>query len=316
MIYTVTLNTAIDRILYVENQLTRKKNNVINSIGYDIGGKATHVSVVLAKMKIDNIATGFIGEHHSALLLSMLQSHQVKSNFIVQKGCRTRESTVIVDDSGNGSFMMTEKGFEISESSHIKLVNYLQENVKKGDLIVFAGSPPSGYSIDNYRQLLETVTKKGGLLVIDAAKEFLREAIKQKPYLIKPNEDELNELIGKSLTKDHEYIEEIIKLHQKGVEVVVISLGKKGSFIGFAQQYFKVTPPVVEEVNDTGCGDAFVGGMVAGLTKDTEDILNAVRFATAVSALKATQKTSSIPSLHHIDEWMEAVQIERIGEEE
>jgi 1-phosphofructokinase family hexose kinase len=266
-------------------------------------------------MNIENVATGFIGEHNNALLLSMLQNHHVNSSFIMQKGCRTRESTVIIDDSGNGSFMITEHGFEITESSHKKLVNYLQENVEKDDFVVFAGSPPSGYSVDNYKELLQTVKSKGGLLIVDAAKEFLKEAIKQKPYMIKPNEDEIKEYVGKPLIDDQEYIYELKKMHQKGVEVAIISLGKKGCFIGFAQQYFKVTPPKVKEVNDTGCGDAFVGGMVATLAKDKKDVVSSVRFATAISALKATQKTSSLPSLHDIQDWMDRVQIERIGEE-
>lgn len=313
MIYTITLNTAIDRILYVKKELTRKKNNVIESIGYDIGGKATHVSVVLSQMNIENIATGFVGEHNHALLISLLETQKVDSKFIIQKGCRTRESTVVVDESGLGSYMITEQGFEITESSHQKLLTFLKENVQKDDLVVFAGSPPSGYSIEKYKQLLKAVKENEGLLIIDAARSFLKEAIKLQPFFIKPNEEEIEELVGKQLLEEKEYIEEIKKLIEN-VEVVVVTLGKKGSYIGFQNQFYKVTPPQVKEVNDTGCGDAFVGGMVSKLSKEKRDVLKAARFATAVSALKATQKTSSIPSLTTIDEWLDKVKIERIGE--
>ena len=112
MIYTFTLNTAIDRIIYFEEELERKKNNKISHYLYDVGGKATHVSIILSQLGIDNIAAGFIGTEKGGLLKELLKEYNVKSEFIVQEG-KTRESFVLVDNSGKGSFMITEKGFTV-----------------------------------------------------------------------------------------------------------------------------------------------------------------------------------------------------------
>ena len=91
MIYTFTLNTAIDRIIYFDEELERKKNNKISGYIYDVGGKATHVSIILSQLNIENISTGIIGTEKGDILVKLLEEYNVKSDFIVQKG-KTREA--------------------------------------------------------------------------------------------------------------------------------------------------------------------------------------------------------------------------------
>ncbi|OIJ18944.1 hypothetical protein BKP45_14540 [Anaerobacillus alkalidiazotrophicus] len=311
MIYTVTLNTAIDKIIKINGVLTRKMNNKIRNVSFDIGGKATHVSVVLSKLNINNIATGFVGSENALTLTTLLKNKGVTCDFISQENCSTRESLVILDDSGNGSFMITESGFEILEESQCKLVEKLSNQVTKNDYVVFAGSPPRGFNVDQYINIVKTVTDKGGKLIIDASGDYLREAIKLKPYLIKPNEFEFQELVGKPLNTIDEFIPEMKKLLNDGIEFVVVSLGKKGSLVGTKQSFYRVIPPVIKEINDTGCGDVFVGGLVASLYKQTsiEDMLE---FSTALSASKASQNESSSFCLKQTKQLEAEVKIEKL----
>lgn len=313
MIYTVTLNTAVDKILHLNDVLTRKKNNKIDHITYDIGGKATHVSVVLSQMGIPNIATGFIGEYNQAILISLLENKDVQCEFIVQKGCKTRESTVVVDNSGQGSFMITEAGFEITENSKNRLLDKLKSNVKEKDFVVFAGSPPKNYSIESYTKLLQTVKKNKGRIAIDAAREYLIEAMKLQPFFIKPNEFEFQEIVGKPLNTEQEFVKEMKKILLEGTDLVIVSLGKRGSLVGYKDYFYRVTPPTIKEVNDTGCGDVFVGGLVAKLSENDRNIKEAIRFATAISASKATHHQSSDFCLKQTDELEKQVIIETIG---
>jgi 1-phosphofructokinase len=311
VIYTVTLNTAIDRVIYIDGILSRKKNNKVKRTFYDIGGKATHVSVVLSRLRIPNIATGFVGEKNKEKLMQLLEEKGVACDFIAQAGCPTRETLVILDDAGEGSFMITEKGFSVHGDTLEKLKRKLSEKVTEGDFAVFAGSLPPGLDGDQYRELLQAAAEKGGKLILDTTGAQLRSAIRLKPYAIKPNEDEFQELVGKRLNTPDEYASEIKKLLQAGIEYVIVTLGKKGSLVGHGDEVYRVLPPKVKEVNDTGCGDVFVGGFVAGLHQRFP-LEKMIRFATALSASKAEQPESSAFSPERAEQLEGEVVIRRL----
>ena len=312
MIYTVTLNTAIDKIIHLEGTLTRKKNNKINYHTYDIGGKATHVSVVLSTLNIPNIATGFVGMENKDKLYAMLEEKQVTCAFVEQANARTRETLVLIDASGKGSYMITDTGFTINETSQKKLIRKLKEVVKADDIVVFAGSPPKGLRLEGYLSIVNAVRGVGAKIVMDVNGYYLKHVIGLKPYVIKPNEDEFQELIGKSLDTLEEYKQEIINLLNLGIKYVFVSLGEKGSLIGHDKKIYKVTPPKVEEVNDTGCGDVFVGGIVAGIYNELP-IEGILRLATALSASKASQKESSSFSLEQTEQLKKEIKIEELS---
>lgn len=311
MIYTVTLNTAIDRVFHISGQLRRKHNNRITQESYDIGGKATHVSVVLSSLNIPNIATGFIGTTNKRILLDLLQDKGVSCDFIEQEGSAIRESLVLIDESGLGSYMITEKGFEIRVQTYRNLLEKLTNSVQAGDLVVLAGSPPAGISVEKYNEILKAVKVQNGRVIVDAAGDFLKAAVTMQPTLIKPNEFEFEELVGKPLTSLIDYAREILLVLEQGVEYVIVSLGKEGSLVGHGREVLQVIPPRVKEVNDTGCGDVFVGGLTAKLYENCS-LEEMIIFATALGASKATQQNSSDFSLEQAKALEKEVTIKRI----
>ncbi|WP_163536125.1 1-phosphofructokinase family hexose kinase [Gracilibacillus sp. YIM 98692] len=310
LIYTVTLNTAIDKVLQLYEPLTRKKNNRIKQVTYDIGGKATHVSVVLSQLNIPNVATGFVGEENGHRLVDMLEDKGVQCHFVSQQGSSTRETIVMVDPSGKGSFMITENGFEVQPSTYQRLLEKLNNRVTSEDIVVFAGSPPIGFTLVQFQELVAVVSKKGAKVVLDVKGDWLKEAIQWKPFMIKPNEYEMEELVGRKLQGVKEYEKQILRLLDKGITYVFVSLGKKGSLVGYKNHIYRVVPPKVQEVNDTGCGDVFVGAVVAGMVQElkVEDML---KRATAMSASKANHDNSSDFSIEQTMNWMEKVEIEK-----
>ena len=312
MIYTFTLNTAIDRIIYFEEELERKKNNKISHYLYDVGGKATHVSIILSQLGIDNIAAGFIGTEKGGLLKELLKEYNVKSEFIVQEG-KTRESFVLVDNSGKGSFMITEKGFTVNEESYEKIIGYINEKLKKGDVAVFAGGPPPGIDEEKYRRLLRAANEKDAKLFVDCSGKFLKTAILETPFLIKPNKDEFEEFISKSgISDENEYIPYMEKLLDSGVKNVLLSLGKDGSMLAMEnREVYRVYPPKIREINDTGAGDSFVGGVVAGIAGNG-DLLEAVKSATAISASKVASGMSSGFNNEEVKEFLKEIKIKKL----
>jgi 1-phosphofructokinase len=312
MIYTFTLNTAIDRIIYFEKELERKKNNKVSRYLYDAGGKAVHVSIILSQLGIDNIATGFIGTENGDILIKLLEKYNVKSEFIIQEG-RTRESFILVDNSGKGSFMITESGFRINEDSYEKILLYMEENLKSGDIAVFAGSPPPGINEENYRKLLKTANKKKTKLFVDCSGRFLKTAILENPFLIKPNKDEFEEFISKTGIEDEkEYIPYMEKLLDSGVKNILLSLGKDGSILAMEnREVYRIYSPKIKEINDTGAGDSFVGGVVAGIAQNYS-LTEAVRNATAISASKTAGEMSSGFRKRDAERLLKEVRIKKI----
>ncbi|WP_207753492.1 1-phosphofructokinase family hexose kinase [Sporosalibacterium faouarense] len=291
MIYTVTLNAALDKVISV-NKLVKNHNNKVKKLIYDIGGKATHVSVVLSSMDITNIATGILAGENGKKVQNLLEAKNVKCDYVWQQGNETRESFIIVPEDEEGSYMITQRGFGIKDDTFNRVKDKLSNLVKKDDIVVFAGGPPPKITVEKYRELLNTVKDNGGRLVVDVSGEYLKEAIEAKVDLIKPNKAEFNEMVNKSLADEEEYIKELKRINEIGVEVIALSLGREGSIISTKDKTLRVYPPKIREVNDTGCGDVFLGGAVAMMAQEKE-LEEVFRFATAISASKATKEGSS-----------------------
>ncbi len=212
MIYTITLNPAIDKIIEIENKLEREKNNKIKRTLYDIGGKGCHVSTVIAAHKIPNIATGFTGGENGRKLINLLENREVKCKFIDVEDSNTRECTILVDETNLGSFMITESGEIPNDKAYQNLLLKIRNDVKKDDIVALSGSPATGFSTEKYCEIVREIKKTEAKLFIDARDEYLQEAVTLAPYFIKPNKHEFQTLIGKKLNTIEEYIKEITKL--------------------------------------------------------------------------------------------------------
>ncbi|SFG32568.1 1-phosphofructokinase family hexose kinase [Sporolactobacillus nakayamae] len=292
MIYSVTLNPAIDRIIHVHDALTRGKNNHVSESYNDIGGKGTHVSVVLSCLDTPNIATGFIGENGKEELYSLLMERKVNPEFFVLPNRAVRQNYVIMDETHSGSFMITQTGPSITPDELGQFTTDFTGKLEPDDIVVFAGNPSRLMSPNDYGSLLKKVKETGVRLIVDASGDYLKKAIEISPTLIKPNQYEFGELTQKKITSIEDTIEVMEKSNLSKIDYIIVSLGKKGSLLFHNGSIDHVIPPKVKTVNDTGCGDAFVGGIVYALYKNfsVEDMLT---FATSVSASKAMQPTSS-----------------------
>lgn len=293
MIYTVTLNPAIDQIIKVNAELTRGKNNRIVKSLLDVGGKGTHVSIVLSILGTPNIATGFAGQNNKETFDHLLRQNRVEPQFHVLEGESIRENLVLMDQSNQGSYMLTHVGSVITTKQIDQFSKALCQKINKTeDIVVFSGNPPKTMSTDDYLALIKKVQSTGVRTVIDASGSYLQAAISSRPTMIKPNQFELSEFLGKNIITVEDCVKVQSDIQLLGVEFVVITLGQNGSVLFHQDNIYQVVSPKVNTVNDTGCGDAFVGGLVFGLYHDfsIEDMLT---LASAIGASKAKQFTSS-----------------------
>lgn len=261
MIYTITLNPTIDRLLFLEETLTKGKNNRLRKVAYDIGGKGHHGSYAMNQQGVKNQALGFSGTTNASKLEKILSDKGIDYDFVEVFGKPTRESYVILEANVGGSILITEKGFQITDYDTELLYEKIENKVQEEDMVLIAGSLPPGFEIRDLEELLKRLKKIGCFIACDLSGEALKKAVEVGVNFIKPNRFEVQELFA----SDDNFLDHIRELSKK-IDYVIVSLGKDGSICAHAGELQQVSTPTVELVNDTGAGDCFVGTFLASLS--------------------------------------------------
>ncbi|MBE7037553.1 MAG: 1-phosphofructokinase [Ruminococcaceae bacterium] len=260
MVYTLTLNPAIDYTVFVPNY----KDGIVNRTENEqilAGGKGINVSYVLNNLRFETCALGFVAGFTGNMIENMLSSSGIKCDFI-----RTNEgfSRINVKIKAQTETEINAQGPKITADNLCMLYKKL-DNIKDGDFIVLAGSHPKGVPCSIYCDIMEYVKNKDVKIIVDATKSFLTDTLKFKPFLIKPNSFELGEIFGKDLKTDEEIITYALKLKDMGAQNVIVSLGKDGAImITDNGNILKERAPKGNVINTTGAGDSLVAGFIAG----------------------------------------------------
>lgn len=314
MIYTVTLNPAVDNIIRIKASLTRGKNNRIEEKTLDVGGKGTHVSVGLTLLGEENTCTGITGKKNTEVLIDLLSQYHVKASFYTISQKEVRNNFVLTDQSGAGSFMITDYGFALTKEMIEKLFLKNLASLNSSDTVVISGNPSMHTPIEVFRLFLEKLVEKNVRIIADVSNSFLYEVLKQKVFLIKPNQYEFSDMIGEEVHS----LEECISAYKKNrtklqnVENISVSLGVEGSVFLSEEQIYTFKPPQVKTVNDTGSGDAFLSGLVFGLL-NSYSIKDTGILATAIGASKAEEQKSTGFSFERAKELESCVIYKKIG---
>lgn len=261
MIYTITLNPTIDRLLFLEGTLTKGKNNRLRKVAYDIGGKGHHGSYAMNQLGAKNQALGFCGTTNQSKLEKILSQKGIDHDFVEVFGKPTRESYVILEEGVGGSILITERGFQITDYDSELLYEKIEQKVQAEDLVLIAGSLPPGFDLQQLVTLLKQLKQIGCFIACDLSGEALTKAVEIGVDFIKPNRFEIQELIP----SDADFQDAVRDLSKK-VDYVVVSLGKDGSMCSHADELYEVSTPDVKLINDTGAGDCFVGTFLASLS--------------------------------------------------
>lgn len=287
MIYTITLNPAIDRLLFLEGSLTKEKNNRLQKIIYDLGGKGHHGSYAMSRLEIDNQALGFCGTTNKNKLEKILLEKEINHDLIDVYGKPTRESYVILEADISGSILITERGFQIT-SYDIELLNeQIERKVNATDIVLIAGSLPPGYELEDLAELLGLLKKIGCFIACDLSGDALKKAVDMEVDFIKPNRFEIQELISSEKTM----LDNLKELSKK-VDYIIVSQGSEGSICSHAGEFYQVTTPKVVAINDTGAGDCFVGSFLSGLSLN-KPLTECLAFASACAASKVQHNDST-----------------------
>ncbi len=272
MVLTVTLNPALDRILFIPAFLPGHANRIYRRENC-IGGKGAHVSWNLSDLGMSSVATGIAMGPTGQVFLKALSGHGVTCDFYAPDGGDTRTNYIIVEDTGVCS-LVCEKGPRITPAILDAYLPYYQRLARDADVIVISGDASNYVSREgsSFQQaLLERGNAAGARVVLDANGMSLREGVVCHPYLIKPNAEELAELTGLPTETDADVIAAIRALERYDIPVIAVSLSSRGSIVRRHDTFYRVGCAPAECRNEVGCGDAYLAGLVYGLAQDAPD---------------------------------------------
>ena len=304
MITTVTLNPAIDTRYFIEDfkegRLFRAEKTIKSP-----GGKGLNVTKVLRQMDADVVATGIIGGKNGEWIQENLKKMDIKEEFYVSSA-ETRVCIAVLAKHSETEIL--ESGEELTDSDLRAFEKKLMELVEKSDVITMSGSLPKGMEAGYYQKLVELVNRKGKKVILDTSGKSLLEGVKGKPYLIKPNFDELEYVLGESIDGRDKIKKAVEKLKNLGAQNVLVSLGGEGA-IYFGEEILKITIPKIKIHNTVGSGDSSVAGFAKGLDDGLElnEILK-LSMACGMSNAQSMETGRVIPE--DVKEFMENITVE------
>ena len=308
MIVTVTMNPSID-ISYSLDRLNINTVNRTNQVTKTAGGKGLNVARVIHDLQGDVLATGMLGGIHGAFITSELEKAEIKHDFVTIKE-ETRNSIAVLHE-GNQTEIL-ESGPIVSEDEQAKFSDKFRELLDLAEIITISGSLPKGLPHDFYQQLVQAAQAHGVKVLLDTSGVSLEKVLssQNKPYMIKPNLEELENLLEKTFSLEH--LEDIqlalVEPLFKGIEWIIVSLGSEGAFAKHNQKFYKVNIPNIKVVNPVGSGDSTVAGIASGLIhQQTDEEL--LKKANAFGMLNAMEQQTGHINTDKFDEIFKQIEV-------
>ena len=309
MILTVTLNAAIDK-RYVVDDCRMGEVNRVKECTYVPGGKGLNVSKPASIYGAEVVATGFVGGHAGNYIEEALKPFGIKSAFYHVEG-ESRSCINIWDEVNHVQTEFLEPGFTLTEEDFRGFEEKFRELVKDADVVAMSGSVPKGLDGTAYPRLVRIVKEAGKPVILDTSGKLLEMGIEAKPSMIKPNIDEIRMLTGKSCDDPNEIIEAARTIHQKGVEIVAVSLGADGSLAVSDEGVFRAVVPKIDAVNTVGCGDSMIAGFALGISEGLS-LPETLRRASAISAAAAMREETGFFVMEDMERLLPQIQITKL----
>ena len=310
MIYTITLNPALDHYVEVDDLLVEDANRVRSECLY-AGGKGIDVSRAIRHLGSDSMALGFIGGHNGQVMVDMLKAEGVTCYFtpIAQE---TRRDIILSNRRRGTQTLLHARGPSITAEEWRGFLTHLRLLELRDAYVVLGGSLPRGVPIDAYRQIVALVQRRGAKVVLDADGACLKAGLKARPFAAKPNVNELRRATGRPLRTEDEILAAATALNRAGVKIVMVSRGRQGLLVASRTERYRAVPPPVKVRSTVGAGDSTVAGFVfrhAG-GKTLEDC---VRFATAAGTAATLAPGNQLCRLRDVQRLAPRITIEALG---
>jgi len=314
MIVTVTLNTAIDRVVEVRGLRPGEVNR--GELRRLVpAGKGVNVACVLGALGFPSVASGFVGADEVPFFNHNLENLGCASppspKFTPVAG-RTRVNTTIVDPERNRETHIRELGFRTSPAEKKALRDNLARIVKPGDYVVISGSLPREYSIDDLNELIAMLRAEGARVLVDCPGAGASLRSNKGLWALMVNRAELSEALGKEIAGFDAFVAAAAEI-ASSVELVIASDGPRGAVVvaGGEALHGSLEVPPGDVVNTVGAGDSLVAGFVAGWV-ETGGLEAALRLAQAAAGSKVMHLGSSEIDPEFVEQAKARVRIKRL----
>lgn len=309
MILTVTMNPSID-VSYPLEELNIDTVNRIEKVSKTAGGKGLNVSRVLSQLNAPLTATGVVGGKFGDYLTEQLDKDGIPHSFSKIDG-ETRSCIAILHEGKQTEIL--ESGPEVTAEEQEAFVAHFEELMADSDFITISGSLPKGINHDFYSLLIDKATEADVKVLLDTSGATLKASLENthKPFLIKPNETEIADLLGKEIHSNDELVEALEDKEFDGIEWIVVTLGADGAIVKHQKNYYRVDIPTIKVVNPVGSGDSTIAGLAYALSegKSPEDVIKSGMVTGMLNTLE--EKTGFI-NVDNFETLFKQIKVEKI----
>ena len=308
-VLTVTLNAAVDKTYRVEGFCLDRVFRV-DAGRVVAGGKGINVARVLHTLGVAVMATGFLGGHNGAFILDSLNQEGIPGDFVWTQG-ESRVCLAVIDPIGGTQTELNEVGPEIHPEEVAALEDKLGELLPRFDYVTLSGSAPPSVPDDFHARVIRMAHDLGTKVVLDSSGALLQHGVQAVPWMVKPNRAELTAIFGREPVGLEDALEMARQLHTKGIEIVVVTLGKQGAIWVSVEGAWFAQPPEVEFVSAVGSGDSMLAAMLYAVIQGmpAPDVL---RWGVAAGAANAAVFGAGFCTREQIEELVPKVRCERI----
>lgn len=308
-IITLTLNPAFDIHCTVEH-FAPYHENLAHMNAYEAGGKGVNISRALTANGVENLCFVILGDENGDGFAKKLTADGMTYRALTLPG-RIREN-ITVHTEGADETRISFPGFSVDEATLAHVEALLASEMDEETVVTFTGRVPSGLPMTSVKAFLRNLQGKGAKVVIDSRSFSLDDLTEVKPWLIKPNEEEISEYLGRNVTEFREVADAAKTLHEKGIEHVMISLGAKGALLVCADGAYVATPPKVSVLSTIGAGDSSIGGFLAA-AKEGEMAEGCLRRAVSYGSAACMTEGTKPPKAEAVREILAKVTVEHLS---
>lgn len=292
MILTITLNPSVD-ISYKLDQLFLDGINRVSDVSKTAGGKGLNVTRVIQQLNEDVAASGFLGGSLGNFIRTEISNHNIDDFFIEIRG-ETRNCIAMIHDDKQTEIL--ESGPKINNMEAVRFLKNFQETVQTADVVTVSGSLPKGLDKDFYTQLIEIANKNNTPLLMDTNGTVLKDTLKSayKPFLIKPNQEEIADLLGTPITDLSNLTSALLSPTFNEIPWVIVTLGAEGAVVMHNKKIYQVSTPGIDAINPVGSGDSVIAGFATGMSRGLRNE-ELIKYSLSMGVLNAMEaKTGSI----------------------
>jgi 1-phosphofructokinase family hexose kinase len=308
MILTFTPNPCVDKTVFIDCLTPGEKIRGTRCTCIP-GGKGNNVARAVKRMGRRTVAVVMVGGHPGAHVVDMIREQDSVDVVPIWVKGRTRTITTVLEESIHRQTPLFEPGSEVTGDDYEATVRVFRGHAHLAKVIALSGTVSDRSAEKLYSDIIPIAHEQGVKTILDAHGPEFVQGLEQQPYMVKPNAEEAAAVVGYALDSDEARSRAAAWFHDKGIRIVVFSLGPEGAYVSGEGAHFYVRPPRIEEVNPVGSGDAMVGGFAIGLMEEMP-LEETARLGCAMGAANAMSWDIGHFTREQVEQLQERVTIE------